>query len=177
LELTQKYLTPESDVLEFGCGTGSTALIHAPKVKHILAIDYSQKMVDIANRKLADSGLNNVEFDCATLFDLSHGSESFDAVLALNVLHLLDDHEASIRKAYELLKPGGVFVTSTVCLATKRNPLRLILPLGAALGIIPRVRFLTKEALERDIVECGFTLIEKLEPLRKNSAVFLIARK
>ena len=41
LQVTQEYLKPHMEVLEFGCGTGSTAIIHAPYVKHIRAIDYS----------------------------------------------------------------------------------------------------------------------------------------
>ena len=30
LKMTQDYLTPDMEVLELGCGTGTTALIHAP---------------------------------------------------------------------------------------------------------------------------------------------------
>lgn len=44
LEITQHYLQPDWSVLEFGCGTGSTALIHAPHVKDILATDISDNM-------------------------------------------------------------------------------------------------------------------------------------
>ena len=33
LAITQSYLTPDMRVVEFGCGTGSTAIVHAPKVK------------------------------------------------------------------------------------------------------------------------------------------------
>ncbi len=51
LEVTRGYLQPEMEVLEFGCGTGSTALIHAPYVKHIRAIDISSKMIAIAKAK------------------------------------------------------------------------------------------------------------------------------
>jgi len=177
LHLTQKYLSPESSVLEFGCGTGSTAIIHAPKVKNIVAIDSSQMMVDIANQKLVETGLKNIEFKCATLFDLPTENKCFDAVLGLNVLHLIDDYEASVRRACDLLKSGGVFVTSTVCLSARFSPLRLVLPIGAALGLIPRVQFLAVESLERAFVECGFTLIEKLGPKKRSDAVFLIARK
>ncbi len=177
LELTWKYLTPESRVFEFGCGTGSTALLHAPKVKHIVATDYSHNMIEIANRKLADTDLNNVEFKCATLFDLPYGDESFDAVLGLNVLHLINDPARYIEKAYALLKPGGVLITSTACLTGKFRVLKLVLPLGAALGLIPEVKFMTLEELEGDMTSCGFTLIEKLLPPKPTGAVFLIAKK
>lgn len=175
--LTQAYLTPQSDVLEFGCGTGSTALLHALNVKQLLAIDSSPKMVAICKRKLADSDLKNVEFRHATLFDLDADDSSFDAVLGLNVLHLIDDYRASIRKAYELLKPGGVFVSSTVCMSSQWNPMKPVLALGAALGLVPRVQFISAEQLEADMITCGFTLIEKLEPQKSSRALFVIARK
>ena len=51
IALTQKYLNPEMDVLEFGCGTGSTALIHAPRVRSYLATDASPRMIDIARKR------------------------------------------------------------------------------------------------------------------------------
>src|SRR5215217_1657238 len=35
LDITRSYLHPDMAVLEFGCGTGSTALQHAPHVRHI----------------------------------------------------------------------------------------------------------------------------------------------
>ena len=48
LEVTRRYFRPDMEVLEFGCGTGSTAIIQAPYVKHIHAIDISSKMIEIA---------------------------------------------------------------------------------------------------------------------------------
>ena len=35
LQVTREYLRPDMEILEFGCGTGSTAITHAPYVKHI----------------------------------------------------------------------------------------------------------------------------------------------
>ena len=53
LQVTRKYFRPDMKVFEFGCGTGSTAIVHAPYVKHIQAIDVSSKMVEIAEAKAA----------------------------------------------------------------------------------------------------------------------------
>ena len=55
LKLTQDYLSPDMEVLELGCGTGTTALFHAPFVKHITGIDISRNMLEIARAK-AESG-------------------------------------------------------------------------------------------------------------------------
>jgi cyclopropane fatty-acyl-phospholipid synthase-like methyltransferase len=54
LQKSREYFLPEMEVLEFGCGTGSTALLHAPFVKHILATDVSANMIQISS---AESGI------------------------------------------------------------------------------------------------------------------------
>ena len=110
LELTREYLRPDMEVLEFGCGTGGTAIAHAPFVKHILATDISSKMIDIANRKLAAEDVENVTFEQSTIEDLHVAEQSFDAVLGLSILHLLEDKEDVITRVHRMLKPGGVFV-------------------------------------------------------------------
>ena len=51
LHVTREHLRPDMEVLEFGCGTGSTAIIHTPHVKHIHAIDISSKMIEISQGK------------------------------------------------------------------------------------------------------------------------------
>ena len=143
LRETRAHFTPEMELLEFGCGTGSTALLHAPHVKHILASDISAKMLEIARRKAADQGIDNVSFEVSAVEDLEAPDGSFDMVLGLNILHLLEDKEAAIAKVRRLLKPGGLFVSSTVCLTGLYRVLQLVGPHGRLLGKMPLVRFFT----------------------------------
>lgn len=72
LEVTRKLLQPDMDVLEFGCGTGGTAILHAPYVKHVHAIDISAKMLEHANSKLAESAVTNVSLNVQGLTILKH---------------------------------------------------------------------------------------------------------
>ena len=51
LEVTRQYFKPDMEVLELGCGTGSTAIKHAPFVRHIRAVDISSKMIEIAEER------------------------------------------------------------------------------------------------------------------------------
>ena len=60
LGITRNYLTQDSEVLEIGCGTGSTAIAHAPYAKSILATDVSPAMIEIA-RAAKDDGVEYKE--------------------------------------------------------------------------------------------------------------------
>ena len=61
LQVTREYLHPSMDVLEFGCGTGSTAIAHAP-YEHIQAIDFSSNMIEIAQAKADAQNIQNITF-------------------------------------------------------------------------------------------------------------------
>jgi ubiquinone/menaquinone biosynthesis C-methylase UbiE len=100
------------EILELGCGTGSTALIHAPYVKHLHAIDYSAKMIEIARHKAKMHNINNITFEQMDVESLSVPNQSLDVVLGLSLLHLLENKEEVITKVYNMLKPGGIFITS-----------------------------------------------------------------
>ncbi len=176
LEVTQTYFRPDSEVLEFGCGTGSTAIVHAPKVKHIRATDVSSKMLKIARGKAETQGIENITFEQVTIEDLEVPDGSVDMVMAHSILHLLEDKEAAIAKAFKMLKPGGVFVTSTVCLGNSMKWFRFIAPVGHFLGVLPLVNFFTAEELETAFTDAGFEIDYKWRP-GPDKAVFMIGKK
>ncbi len=162
---TRSYLSPSDKVLEVGCGTGSTALLLAADVNHIVASDYSGKMIAIAKGKAKDQGTENVEFITADLFDASIENGPYDVVLALNLLHLVEDIPSALRRISTLLKPGGTFISKTVCQPGKGAPLKfrlikVILPLMQFLGKAPYVRFMQTGVLEDMVATQGFKIIE-----------------
>ena len=176
LEVTQTYFRPETKVLEFGCGTGSTAIVHAPHVNQILAIDISPKMIEICRRKAAQTGVDNITFDVGTIEDLDVSDGSFDVVLGLSILHLLEDKEAAIAKVHRLLKPGGVFVTSTSCIADTMKLFKLIAPVGKLLGLMPYLDIFTTEELVAGLTAADFEIDHQWQP-GKGKAVFIVAKK
>lgn len=175
LAITREYFRPDSSVLEFGCGTGSTAIAHAPHVGRIIATDISQKMIDIAEQKARDAGVENVHFQQGTLHDLSVEKESFDAILGLNILHLLEDVDAALAKVHELLKPGGVFVSSTALVGDLFFLWRLLIPLMQAVGLAPYVNTFGKETLVSRLSRTGFKIDREWQP--NKASVFIVARK
>ncbi len=75
-----------------------------------------------------------------------------------------------------MLKPGGVFISSTACLGGALPVLRVILPIGRFFGLLPLVKFFTVEELERDLTDAGFRIDYRWQP-GKRKAVFIVAKK
>lgn len=165
LERTRSYLSADDSILEVGCGTGSTALLLAGDVKQITASDISPNMVQIGAEKARAQDIRNVTFVNATLSDGAFGNGPYDVVLALNLLHLLEDVPAALHRIHGLLKPGGVFISKTVCMPKAGAPLKfrmikMILPLMQWVGKAPYVNFMEIGELENVVASHGFKIIE-----------------
>ncbi|MDA0369743.1 MAG: class I SAM-dependent methyltransferase [Proteobacteria bacterium] len=180
LEVTRAYMTAEMEVLEIGCGTGSTAIYHAPAVKHIRAIDISPAMLEIAKAKAIAAEVTNVTFQVAAIEDLALVGSSVDMVMAHSILHLVPDCDAVIGKIARALKPEGVFVSSTVCLGEKplmRAFIAVAAPVGRMLGKFPPVlRALSEKQLATKIVAAGFAIEEQWRATN-GQVLFVVARK
>jgi len=176
LAITREYLHPESQVLEIGCGTGSTALAHAQYVKHIYATDVSSRMIEIAKSKAVTANTTNVNFTCSEVNDVILPEASLDAVLMLNVLHVLADWRQQIATSYRILKPGGVLVSSTICMSDDQAFLKIPLLTGRIVGLLPQLSFFSRNELEHALTGVGFEIVHVSQPARKK-AVFIVARK
>ena len=173
---TRKRLSPDMNLLEFGCGTGTTALIHAPHVASITAIDISNRMIEICEQKAHEQGISNVSFQTGTLDSFEAPDESFDAVLGMSILHLLPDHDEAVARAYRLLKPGGRFYSSTGCIKDGSFLIRLALPVMRAIGFAPFVAVFSAEELAEEMRAAGFEIELQWRP-GPTKSVFIIARK
>ena len=163
-------------VLEIGCGTGSTAIAHAPYVEHILATDISSRMIEIAREKAESRNIDNVTFEQLAIDDLSVPDQSFDAVLGLSILHLLENKDEVIARVHQMLKPGGVFVSSTACLGDSMKFFKYIGPIGRFLGLIPYVAIFSQYELVDCLTDAGFEIDYQWQP-GKGKAVFIVAKK
>jgi ubiquinone/menaquinone biosynthesis C-methylase UbiE len=179
LERVRHYLKSGDIALEIGSGTGTTALRLAPFLARIVATDVSGEMIAIARQKAEAEGCDNAEFAVATLDAAPWPDQTFDVVLAFNVLHLVAAREAALQSVRRLLKPAGLFISKTPCLKEMNPLIRLAVPVMQAFGRAPYVATFSAEELERDITAAGFEIVERARhgSRRKDPRPFLVARK
>ncbi len=175
LAKTDGYLKPDDRVLEIGCGTGTTALHHAPSAGHILATDISAKMIDIAREKAADAGVENVSFEVSSIDDLDAAPDQYDVILAHSILHLVEDVPRTLRQLRRMLKPGGLLIQSTPFIADSVAWLGWVAPLGRRLGGLPRINVFGERAFHEWMREAGFDIEETWQSKPKGGQ-YIVAR-
>ena len=118
LSETQEFLTKDMHVLEFGCGTGTTAI------------------------------------------------------------HLVPNRTQLIAEVARILKPGGVFVSSTGYLGNSYfRFLKILIPILKPLGIMPDVFMFSEAELAAEIKNAGFSIDRQWHSGPQNIEVFIIAKK
>lgn len=180
LRRVQGLLSVDQDVLEIGCGTGSTALRLAPFTRRLMASDVSARMIAIAREKLAANPVPQLSFDVADADAAVAGQGEVDVVLAFNLLHLVTDLDRALELAMRALRPGGLLVSKTACIS-EMNPLipYLALPLMRAIGRAPHVLCFDADALRSAIARQGMDIVsvERHGTRGKDIRVFIVARK
>lgn len=180
LRRVQSLLSPHDSVREIGCGTGTTALRLAPFTRRLLATDVSAPMIAIAEEKLAAQPVAQLQFAVADADGPVAEPGSFDAVLAFNLLHLVSDLDGALGAAVQCLRPGGLLISKTPCIAEMHPVLtRVALPLAIALGRAPRVLRFDAPALQAAFLRQGLEVVavERHGTRGRDFRVFILAHK
>lgn len=164
LERVRAQLTPEMTALEIGCGTGMTAQKLAPHVDSYLATDISAGMIAQGEIRQKAQPVAGLGFQALPdgLAPLSDGS--YDAVLAFNLLHLVPDLDAELAQIHRVLKPGGLFISKTICQPLKFAPMfkfQMLMAQGYMMlnpGLTVNIG--TVAALDRAVQRAGFEIVE-----------------
>ncbi len=181
-ECAKRHLTESDVVLDYGCGTGTTACELASHVKEVQGIDISGRMIELSEEKAAANGIENVNFAQADIFDEVYSKGSFDVILAFNMLHTVPDPQRVVGRVHELLKPDGSFLSVTPCLRDKMSfvvsaQIQLV-RLLCKLGIIPvPIRRLQSSDLDRLVSGAKFHATETREIYSGASSYFIAAKK
>jgi ubiquinone/menaquinone biosynthesis C-methylase UbiE len=177
IEKLKTCLSSQDYVLDIGCGTGTQCNDIANNVKHVTGIDISSKLLAIADTRKARLGIDNVEFLQTTVFDERFESDSFHVVMAFYVLHFYEDIDQVVKRIYDILKPGGLFILETACLAEKNKITGNLIRLAGKLGVLPLINPLTTHQIELALEQSGFIVDEKTRFSESNDEYTLIAKK
>ncbi|MDH3511201.1 MAG: class I SAM-dependent methyltransferase [Gammaproteobacteria bacterium] len=181
-ENTKKYLKESQIVLDYGCGTGTASCEFASLVKEINGIDISSEMIRIAKEKSAASEVDNVNFEKADIFDNRYQNESFDVILAFNMLHTVPNPQSVVQRVNDLLKHEGLFISITPCLGQKMSFLVNLqiqfVRVLCKLGVIPIPIRRIKSTDIDDLLAIGnFQPIESEKIFKGASSYFVTAKK
>ena len=97
-------------VLDLGCGAGG----HDKKLiekgaSHVLGIDISTKMIDLAKKNNSD---DKITYQIMSMNDIDKIDQKFDLVVSSLAIHYIEDYDTLCKKVYNLLNDGGEFIFS-----------------------------------------------------------------
>jgi ubiquinone/menaquinone biosynthesis C-methylase UbiE len=138
-------LPPHATVLEIGIGTGRIALPLLAQGVHVTGVDIAPLMLEqlqqkhTAARQTAPAGSwGALATQIADMTALPFADGSFDAVIAVHVLHLVPQWQRALGEALRVIRPGGSFLlgqdvtaTDAVNFQIQDKWLQLVRELGA----------------------------------------------
>jgi ubiquinone/menaquinone biosynthesis C-methylase UbiE len=103
----QVTLTPQTKVLDFGCGTGLVSMQLQPRVHSILGVDTSAGMLEVFQSKIAALKLASVR---TALIDPSKDElprNGYDLVVSSMALHHVPEVPPLLARFYRMIAPDG----------------------------------------------------------------------
>tara|TARA_B110000305_G_C19243047_1_gene540882 strand:- start:151 stop:765 length:615 start_codon:yes stop_codon:yes gene_type:complete len=176
IELSKEFLEKDKYVLDFGCGSGAITNKIAKEVKAIDAIDISSGMLEFAQKQAKENAITNINYRQVSIFDKDFKDEAFDVILAFNVLHYIEDMPNHVVRINSLLKPNGIFISSTACMKEKRSLIRYLVSFLSKTGLVPKMISYKKVELETLIENGNFEVI-KSERISKLPEYFIVMKK
>jgi len=123
-------------VLDIGCGGGILSEPLARLGAAVVGIDPAAANIEAAQRHAADAQVM-VDYRCTTVEALADAGERFDLVLAMEVVEHVTDVDLFVRRAAEMVKPGGLMIAATISRTLKSFALAIVAA-EYVLGWLPR---------------------------------------
>jgi 2-polyprenyl-6-hydroxyphenyl methylase/3-demethylubiquinone-9 3-methyltransferase len=149
-------------VLDIGCGGGILAEPLARLGATVTGIDPGKDNIVVAAEHAQSQGLA-IDYRIGTTFDLA--GETFDAVLAMEVVEHAPEASAFVASAAALVRPGGLFIGSTLNRTLKSFALAIV---GAEylLGWLPRgthrwEKFVTPREFAVALADAGLVVFDQ----------------
>lgn len=171
---TKGFCSPDSRILDIGCGTGLIISEVAQVVKSVTAIDSSEKMIEEA-RRLNSS--KNIDWRTGDFYSQSITCGEYDIITAFNLLNYLDNSQKLIEDIYSALPSGGYFISVNDCLGNMPLLTQAAYKIGGAVGILPKTAFFKPKQLSELIKACGFEIAEERIVFNRTQSYFIAAKK
>lgn len=110
-KITADLIDAEDTVLECACGTGMLSAVMAARCRKLTATDFSAKMLEKAEKNC--SSFSNITFEKADITALDYPDNTFDKVVAGNVIHLLDNPLKALSELNRVCREGGTLIIPT----------------------------------------------------------------
>jgi len=102
-------IQPGDRILEVGIGTGLNFGLYPPR-SQLVGIDLSEQMLEKAQAKIEELGLDNVTLKVMDAGATDFADNEFDRALATYVISAVPDPVAVLREMRRVVKPGGILV-------------------------------------------------------------------
>lgn len=120
-------LKPGERVLDLGSGGGIDCFLAAQQVGesgHVIGLDMTPDMLELARQNQANLGLTNVEFVQGEMEQIPLPDSSVDVVISNCVVVLSPDKDAVFNETFRVLAPGGRIHVSDMMSLTDEGPTR-----------------------------------------------------
>lgn len=127
---TEKLVPQGAVVLDVAAGTGELSFAAAKNAERVTCTDLSMNMLKVAKCKAKRQNIKNVDFDVRNIFELKDADETYDVVMAGNVLHLLDEPEKAVAELWRVTKKGGKLLLPTFMIEKKSSLIEIYKKIG-----------------------------------------------
>jgi ArsR family transcriptional regulator len=100
-------LMPHIDVADLGAGEGTLSQLLAKRARKVIAVDLSEKMVEIGTQLAKDHGVTNLEYRLGDLENPPIAPASIDLAIFSQALHHANSPQKAIAAARRMLRPSG----------------------------------------------------------------------
>ena len=149
----ESWIQPTDQVLECACGTGLLTGGIARRCRTVVATDFSEKMLRRAQKKYRT--VDNIRFEPGNILDLAYPDGSFDAVVAANVIHLLEEPLRALGELDRVCRSGGRIILPTYLNQTEKGTTNRVSGSIGKAGADFQREF-TWESYQRFLEEAGY---------------------
>jgi len=146
-------LVPAIDVADLGAGEGTLSQLLAKRARKVIAIDNSERMVEVGTQLAKDHGIANLEYRLGDLEDPPIAENSIDLAIFSQALHHANSPQKALGAARRFLRSGGRLVVVDLLAHTFEQARELYADLWLGFSEIELLRLLEQSEFRNPEVQ------------------------